>query len=59
MKNYIKPSVETVEFNTADIIRTSGTVSNGGEGDFTGGGASAGWGVSTTNAAQPIDAFDE
>ncbi len=58
MKNYIKPSVETVEFNTADIIRTSGTLTNGGEGDFSGG-ASAGWGVSTTNAAQPIDAFSE
>lgn len=59
MKNYIKPSVETVEFNTTDIIRTSGSLKNGGEGDFTGGGASAGWGVPTTNAAQSIDAFSE
>ena len=44
MKNYIKPSVETVEFNTTDIIRTSGTLKNGGNnGDFTGNNASSAW----------------
>ena len=59
MKNYLKPSVETVEFNTADIIRTSGTLTNGGEGDFTGNNASSAWATPAANAAQPIDVFGE
>ena len=63
MKSYIKPSVETVEFNTTDIIRTSNTLTNEGNGDFINGVAGAAWGVPSTNAAntaaQPIDAFSE
>ena len=63
MKNYIKPSVETVEFNTTDIIRTSNTLTNEGEGNFISGGGGAAWGVPSTNAAntaaQPIDVFSK
>ena len=60
MKNYLKPSVETVEFNTADIIRTSGSLKNGGNnGDFTGNNASSAWATPAANAAQPIDVFGE
>lgn len=50
MKEYTKPSVEVVGFETTDIIQTSGTLEYGGvEGDFTSGGAQGGWGVSTTS----------
>ena len=50
MKEYTRPSVEVVEFETNDIIQTSGMLTNGGSvGDFTGGGAQGGWGVNTTS----------
>ena len=56
MKKYTRPSFEVLELETTDIIQTSGqtsggTLTDGGaEGDFTGGGANAGWGTSTTSA---------
>ena len=60
MKNYLKPSVETVEFNTTDIIRTSGRLKTGGKnGDSRGKNANRGWATPAANAAQPIDVFGE
>lgn len=51
MKKFITPSIEIMEFMTEDIIQTSsGTIVDGGtEGDFTGGGANAGWGTGKSN----------
>lgn len=51
MKEYTKPSFEIIEFETTDIIQTSGTLNYGGvTGDFSTPGAEAGWGTSTTSA---------
>lgn len=44
MKKFTRPSIEVIEFETTDIIHTSGTLTDGGsEGDFSGGGGEAGW----------------
>ena len=45
MKKYTRPSIEVVEFETTDIIQTSGeSLDNGGtEGDYVNGGAQGGW----------------
>ena len=57
MKEYTRPSIEVIDFETTDIIQTSGTLVDGGNiGDFTGGGANAGWGTST--ASETKNLFD-
>jgi len=59
MKKYIKPFIEIVELGLEDIILTSETLTDGGsEGDFTGGGANAGWGTATTATTSTSSLFD-
>ena len=48
MKKYIKPTLNLVQINVKDIIQASGYITDGGvQGDYTGGGANAGWGTTT------------
>ena len=50
MRRYIKPVIEKIEIEAVDVIQTSRTLINGGvEGNFSGGGAGAGWGSTTAS----------
>lgn len=59
MKKYIRPYMEVIELETADIIQTSGTLTNGGSnGNFVDGGGEGEWGTVAPASTQQTSLVD-